>query len=162
MKRLWPLPIACLLVLACAHVVAAPYRIRKIDEFGDICCNDEKARLDNFAIVLQENPDAVGYIIFYGGRTHSYPYCHSARRRLPRRGEAEARAQRLKPYLVEPRRVSPERIVVINGGYRETWQAELWVVPKGMQPPVPSPTVQPGEIKFRRGRPKSGDYYCYV
>jgi len=163
MKRLWSILVVCLLVLACADISAAPYRIRKIDEFGDICCDDEKARLDNFAIELQNNPEALGYIIFYGGRTRNYPYCHSSRLRLPRRGDAEARAARLKPYIVMTRGVPPERLVVVNGGYREHWQAELWIVPKGEKPPAPSPTLQPGEIKFRKGRrAKRSDYYCEV
>ena len=65
---------------------------RKFDEFGDINCEDEMARLDNFAIQLQQEPSWRGYIIFYGGRRF--------RGRLPRVGEAAARAGRMKPYLV--------------------------------------------------------------
>ena len=42
---------------------------RKFDEFGDINCEDEMARLDNFAIQLQNEPCTKGVIIFYGGRT---------------------------------------------------------------------------------------------
>src|SRR5438094_5783944 len=66
--------------------------ISKFDEFGDIKCEDEYARLDNFALQLQNEPPAKGVIIFYGGQTF--------RGRLPKRGEAEARAARLKSYLV--------------------------------------------------------------
>ena len=84
----------------------------EVDEFRDICREGEKARLDNLAIELQNNPEAHGYIIFYGGRR--YPSCwHSGRRygaRHPRFGEAEARAARMKPYLVNLRGFSPERI----------------------------------------------------
>jgi hypothetical protein len=43
----------------------------KFDEYGDICPGDEKARLDNFAIQLQNNPELQAYIIFYGGRCYS-------------------------------------------------------------------------------------------
>lgn len=63
------------------------------DSFGDINCEDEMARLDNFAVALQNDPSSKGLIVFYGGRRF--------RGRLPKRGEAEARAARLKPYLVE-------------------------------------------------------------
>src|SRR5205823_13125607 len=35
----------------------------KFDEYGNIRFNDEKARLDNFAIQLQNEPTAQGYII---------------------------------------------------------------------------------------------------
>ncbi|HBB88378.1 MAG TPA: hypothetical protein DC047_12260 [Blastocatellia bacterium] len=135
----------------------------KFDEFGNIQCDDEKARLDNFAIQLQNQPDAKGYIIFHGGRRDRYPYPNSSRSRLPRRGEAEARAARLKPYMINGWRGSdPGRIVVVNGGYRETWEAELWIVPSGVNPPAPTPTVKPQELRFRRGRVRKRDYHCYV
>jgi hypothetical protein len=120
------------------------------DSFGDICCNDEKAHLDNFAVAILAQPDSQGYIIFYGGRRQSYPYCHS-RQRLQRHGDAQARAARLKPYLVNLRGLDPARVIVIDGGYREAWTAELWIVPKGATPPTPSPTVQPKDIRYRRG-----------
>ena len=42
-------------------------------------CDDEKARLDNFANLLRDAPDAKGYIVFYGGRWDHYPYPHPAR-----------------------------------------------------------------------------------
>ncbi len=147
-----------------AHAAAPPTEIfaQMFDEFGDVCCDDEKARLDNFTIQLQNHPEAQGYIVYYGGRRHIYPYCHSSRMRIPRRGEAEARAARLKPYIVATRGLDPKRIVVLNGGYRETWMAELWIVPKGANPPSPTTTVQPQEIKLRRGKVKKRDYECEV
>lgn len=131
------------------------------DRFGDICCNDEKAHLDNFAVALQAQPDSQGYIIFYGGRRQSYPYCNN-RQRLQRRGEAQARAARLKPYLVNSRAIDNARVIMIDGGYRESWTAELWIVPKGASPPTPSPTVQPKDIRYRKGRIKKRFYECEV
>ena len=41
---------------------------RKFDEFGDINCESEMARLDNFAVQLQNEPAMKGIIVFYGGR----------------------------------------------------------------------------------------------
>ena len=38
---------------------------RKVDEYGDLSRGDERARLDNFAIELKNDPDAVGYIVSY-------------------------------------------------------------------------------------------------
>ncbi|OLE53745.1 MAG: hypothetical protein AUG51_11615 [Acidobacteria bacterium 13_1_20CM_3_53_8] len=143
-----------------SHAVANPLEARKFDGFGDICCEDEEARLDGFAMELQSNPGASGYIIFYGGRRHNYPYCDSHRLLLPRRGEAEARASRMKPYLVDRRGINPDRIVMINGGYRELWEAELWIAPKGANPPTPTPTVRPEEIRFRKGRIRKRRYMC--
>src|SRR5687768_6998511 len=59
---------------------------RKVDEFGNINCEEEMAHLDVFAVQLNNEPGSTGYIIFYGGRTYN--------RRLARRGESEARAGR--------------------------------------------------------------------
>jgi hypothetical protein len=131
------------------------------DHFGDICCEDEKARLDNFVNQLRNEPDATGYIIYYGGRR--LRTCGSTRTRLPQPGEAQARASRLKPYMVNAwRGFDGKRITVINGGYRESWEAELWIVPPGDQPPKPTPTLKPDAIKFRRGRARARDYRCEV
>jgi hypothetical protein len=160
LRRIWPLIVICCMVSVDAYTAVRPNYIRKFDQYGDICCEDEKARLDNFAVALQNAPDAVGYIIFYGGRRHSYPYCYSRRRRLPRRGEASARASRIKPYLVNARGIDSKQIVLINGGYQESWTADLWIVPKGATAPEPTPTVKPEEIRFRKGRATIRQYFC--
>ena len=133
---------------------------RKFDEFGDYNCEDEMARLDNFAVELQQNPQARGYIVIYGGRRHKSAY--NSRMLLPRRGEAEARAARIKPYLVDRRGVIRERVMMVKGGFRETWTAELWIVPPGAKPPTPTPTLQPKDVRFRRGRARARDYRCEV
>jgi hypothetical protein len=126
----------------------------KFDEYGDICSDDEKARLDNFAVQLQDNRELQAYVVFYGGRCYSscgYDYPRHRPRR-PLMGEAEARAGRIRPYLVNTRGLKPERIFVTSGGHRESWTAELWMVPKGEKPPPLSPTVQPQDIKYRKGQ----------
>src|SRR5437867_362123 len=122
----------------------------KFDEFGDIKCEDEYARLDNFAIQLQQEPQAKGVIIFYGGKTF--------RGRLPKRGEAEARAARLKPYLVRRRGIPSNQVVVINGGYAEEWSAQLWVVPPGANLPTGDSSVQIKKTRFRKGKPSPRDF----
>jgi hypothetical protein len=107
---------------------------RKIDEYGNIRFNDEKARLDNFAIELQNDPTAQGYLICYGGRRG-------------RTGEGQRRCDRAKDYLVNTRGISGDRIVTVDGGYKEDLTVELWVVPSGANPPTASPTVDPSEVK---------------
>jgi len=124
------------------------------DRFGDIKCEDEMARLDNFAIQLQHESQATGVIILYGGKTF--------RGRLPMRGEAEARAARLKPYLVQRRGVPAESIRLINGGYAEEWYVVLWIVPPGASAPPPSPTIPIDQIRFRKGKPNPRDYRCEI
>jgi hypothetical protein len=111
-----------------------PITPRKFDEFPSIAYDDDKARFDNFAIELQNNPDARGYIITYSGRTS-------------RAGQAERLADRARSYLTQTRGVDAGRLEVVNGGYRDTDSYELWIVPQGAQPPQPSPTVSAGEAR---------------
>lgn len=127
---------------------------RAFDEFGDVNCEDEMARLDNFAIQLQNDPSAKGLIIFYGGKHF--------RGRLPKRGEAAARAARLKPYLVQRRGVSADQVMVMDGGFDQVWRVVLWIVPPGAALPTPNPTVPASEIKFRRGKVRARDYRCQI
>lgn len=134
--------------------LAAPGPTSKFDEFGDINCEDEMARLDNFAVNLQNEPNATGLIIFYGGRRF--------RGRLPKRGEAAARAARIKSYLVQRRGLPTDRVTVIDGGYTEEWRAELWIVPAGATLPTPNPTVPAKKIKFRKGTARARDYRCNI
>ena len=128
--------------------------IRKFDEFGDIKCEDEYARLDNFAIQLQHEPHAKGVITFFGGKTF--------RGRLPKRGEAEARAARLKPYLVRRRGIPSNQVIVINGGYDEEWRAELWMFPPGASMPKVYTPASTEKIKFRKGRVNPRAYRCEI
>ena len=44
------------------QVQAEPATCRKFDEYGDLRFNDEKARLDNFAIQLQKEPGCTGLL----------------------------------------------------------------------------------------------------
>ncbi len=132
----------------------------KFDEYVDICSGDEKARLDNLGFQLQTNPELQAFVIFYGGRCYSS--CHHDyprhRPRYPRKGEAQARAGRIKPYLVNTRGLAPDRISVIDGGNRESWMAELWIAPKGAMPPAVTPTVQLEDIEYRQGRPTKREF----
>src|SRR5829696_845711 len=106
---------------------------KRFDEFPSIAFDDDKARLDNLAIELQNNPGATGYIIAYAGRSS-------------RAGEADRMTKRAADYLS----ISRDRIVTINGGYRESNSFELWLVPQGAEPPRPTPTVNPDERRTRR------------
>jgi hypothetical protein len=54
-------------------------------------------------------------------------------------GEARARGERAKDYLVRKRGVKPERVVWIDGGYRETVTTEVWLWPPDIAPPCVFP-----------------------
>jgi len=124
-------------------VKPAPVPARKFDEYGNIRFNDEKARLDNYAIQLQNEPGSTGTIIVYGSCA----------------GEAQQRGDRAKDYLVNTRGIEAGRITVIDGGCRAELKVELWIVPQGSTPPAadttgavePCPECRKGPRR-RRGR----------
>ena len=63
-------------------------------------------------------------------------------------GEAKAHAERAKNYLVTVRHFPASRLIAIDGGYREEPEVDLYVVPKGVCPPSPTPTVDPRDVKI--------------
>lgn len=97
---------------------------RKFDEFPDISRNDEKARLDNLVIELQNDPTATAYVVVYPGRGG-------------KRGDVQHHASRIVEYLVHSRGLDAHRIVTLVGSPREELFVELWITPQGATPPNP-------------------------
>ena len=97
---------------------------RRFDEFPDIVRNDEKARLDNFGIELQNDPTATAYVIVYPGKSG-------------KRGEVQQHASRVVEYLVNSRQLDQRRIVTLVGPARDKLHVELWITPQGAPPPNP-------------------------
>jgi hypothetical protein len=108
---------------------------RPLDEYGDLPFEDEKVRLDNLAIELQLNPELKGYIIVYAGRRSTA-------------GVVQERAGRAKNYLVNERGVAAQRIVTIDGGYREDLTVTLYVWPRNLSAPIATPTLSPSEVQI--------------
>jgi hypothetical protein len=130
---------ACAKTASCSTQVRVPPEVNptKFDEYGNIKFNDEKARLDNYAIQLQNQPGSEAYIIAYGTCA----------------GEGQARADRAKNYLVNTRGIEAGRIVTIDGGCRADLTVQLWIVPTGATKPAASTenTISPcPECKRRR------------
>lgn len=119
---------------------------KKFDWFGNINCEEELARLDNFYAHLQRDPNSQGYMLVYGGRRG-------------KRNEARARAARMRFYLVRTRALPAERIITIDGGYREEQTTELWLLPLNEPVPTPTPTVEAKDVRLR-GRVKVKGYNC--
>jgi hypothetical protein len=134
------LPAGCARQAACTTLIPQEVSGCGFDEYGDISFDDEKARLDNFAIELQNGPTSEGYLTCYGGR-RGYE------------GEALRRCERAKRYMVNVRGIEAARIVLVDGGFREELNVKLVVVPAGAQPPEPSPTVDASEVVIIKGEP---------
>ena len=112
---------------------------RKVDSYGGISFKDEKARLDAFAAELKKEPHSQGYIMVYAGKR-------------ARRGEAHARGQRARAYLLGNWVMHEKQVVAIDGGHRESRATELFIVPPGGSPPPSEPTVDPNEVQIIGGR----------
>jgi hypothetical protein len=106
----------------------------EFDECNNCTFDDQKARLDNLAVELQNDPTTRAYIIAYGGRKSPL-------------AQVEVLMNRARDYLVSQRGIDVARFTVVNGGFREEDSVELWIVPSGATPPRPTPTVQAGDLK---------------
>jgi hypothetical protein len=111
------------------------------DEYGNICWEDEQARLDNFAIQIQNDESLIGYIIVYAGRIS----CSD---------EAKYRAERARKWVVLKRGIKSDRLVVRDGGYRDDLQTVLHLQPKNFPEYVATPTLRKDQVSIRRCRDK--------
>jgi hypothetical protein len=109
----------------CAVTIPLPKMMsRKFDDYLSIARNDEKARLDNFGIELQNDPTATGYVIVYPGRAS-------------KRAEVQDQFGRVIDYLVNSRGIDKSRIKTIEGPKKDQLSKELWITPQGATPPNP-------------------------
>lgn len=102
---------------------------RDYEEFDSIVFkvfDDDKARLDNYAIGLQNRPDGYGYMIIYQG---------TGKKAV----NADKMAKRSLDYLVKVRGIDPSKIQIIQGGTREQTMAVLYFVYPSGKIPVPAP-----------------------
>ena len=99
-----------------------------LDRYGDIPWENQKARLDNFAIELMNDPKMIGYIYVQVGG-------HSCR------GEAQAHAVRAKSYMTKVRNADSNRIIWRDIGYGDDFEVSIWLAPLG-KPPMYVPEYQ--------------------
>jgi hypothetical protein len=95
---------------------------RKFDVCENCRFNDEKARLDNYGIELQNDPTATAYVIVYPGRGG-------------KPGDVLKHTTRIFDYLVNSRGVDSRRIVTRVGPARSQPTVELWICPQGAKAP---------------------------
>jgi len=87
------------------------------------------ARLDSFTIqTSNEGNKAKGYVLVYFDNKLSLK-------------EYKSLFDKLKAHIFNLRKVSPEKITVIEGGMREKAEVELYILPKDYKPPAPNPTL---------------------
>jgi len=126
--------------------IKAPLMVcgRAFDEYGDISFEDERARLDNFAIQLFNQPLSVGQIIMSAGQTTF-------------ENEATERLARAKSYLVKVREADPNRIITTDCGFTKELSIRLYIVGPGVTPASCDNSIEVpfSAVKFTKPRPKS-------
>lgn len=109
--------------------ISFDFSARAFDEYSNLSREEEKARLDNFAIHLkQEKPTWIGYIV-------AYPSSLDV-------AAARDRSARAKEYLLSTG-LDNKRVVTIIGGVRERAAIELYALPSGSPSPIPNPAPAP-------------------
>jgi hypothetical protein len=114
------------------------------DRYGDIKFSEEKARLDNVAVQLMNQPLSTASILMSAGKETF-------------ENETSERLARAKSYLVDVREVNPNRIVTVDCGFSRELTIHLYIVPLGATLPGCSNTeeVPFSEVKFTKPRAKS-------
>jgi hypothetical protein len=100
----------------------------KIDQYSDILIEAERQHLDRFAERLKAYPsESIGYIFSYAGK-NACIY------------EATWRGKRALQYLVERHNIPTNRLVMVDGGFRDEWTVDLFIQPNALCGPLPTPT----------------------
>ena len=96
------------------------------DEFESRSADDDKARLDNCSIQVQNIPDAQLYIYIYPGTD----------RVSMTRNTYDRISKRALDYLTKSRGIDPRRIVLQKGSSRNKSTYQIYIVPPSAVPPV--------------------------
>jgi hypothetical protein len=112
------------------------------DSYGKVPFEDAEARLDSFLLQLQSMNEGRshyrGFVIVYAGRS-----AYAA--------EASTIAECSKNYLVSVRRADPDSVITADGGYRDEFRVELYIMPNDSYPPRLMPTVSPKQVEILPG-----------
>jgi hypothetical protein len=100
----------------------------------------KSSRLSLVAEYLKADPDRVAYIVAYG-----------TLRSVDCKGIEELKMAM--EILGRRNRLSDDRFVLINGGYRTKGMVEIFILPKDAKFPIPRNTID-GILKTRKNEPK--------
>jgi len=166
--------IFCLLIFALT-AFAQDKESQLIDKFARISCGEFMARMQWIFITSQDSPDSKIYVVYYGGRYRRESLWNKKtnsldkiRLKYPHREDGLNWAKSIPLYLTsgfvyKAKAPMSDKIVLINGGFREDAQVEIWLVPKDGELPKPTPTIAEADIKFRDDKPSSVPNFtnCY-
>ena len=131
------LPIALVLLCVGGSLATPPHAnpTTPFDQYGRIPWEDEKARLDNFAIQLTMTPNSTGYFLVRAGKSSC-------------KNEAQDHALRAKKYLMNVRHIPWNRVIWRDTGYADEFQVTMRIVPQRIDlsvdyhPPTPQHVIR--------------------
>jgi hypothetical protein len=106
-------------------------KAEKIIEVLYFCNTELSMGIAKFVKVLRKKPSAKAYVIVYAN---------------PKIAEYADALIRNTKWKFQERKIAENRIVIIEGGFREDTTAEFFIVPKGAAPPVPAPSSNEKDI----------------
>jgi hypothetical protein len=99
---------------------------------SDLCGLFGEIYLSAYAEQLRLEPNSIGHIIVYTG---TGKYAGTGKRSY----RVRVMIKLLRERMVKEHKIEGKRIAIVYGGRREIPEAELWIVPKGVVAPKPSP-----------------------
>lgn len=145
----------------------------QLDEFGQIPCSAFLSRMDSlWQRTKDSDPNLRVFVVYFGARYRRSPVVKDGneviRLEYPHRSDAANLAKAIPLYLTTKlaydasyRESMRDRIVLIDGGFREDYVNEIWM---GTTPPrVPPSLIDPATIKFRDDKPRGTPDFtrCY-
>jgi hypothetical protein len=116
--------------------------VHAFDQYGELKFEDEKSRLDNFAIQLSNDELSTGYILMSAGQ-------------VTYENETAEHLARAKSWIVD-RDIDRNRVITVDCGFSQDLTIYLRIVPTGATPPTCDIIEVPfSEVKFTKPRPKS-------
>lgn len=112
---------------------ASIQKARKLVEIQFSDNTELSIKMGRLLVALRKDSTAKAYVIVYE-RRRAYD-CLISADTVRRNAES----------MLERENIDPDRIVVVDGGFREDLMVELFIVPKGAAPPVPTPTFEPSK-----------------
>jgi hypothetical protein len=116
-----------------------------VDQFGVKNSEERSMRFDNFFQQISRRSGSVGYIVLYCGKMCQY-------------GEIEAHMRGIE-IKISLRQFERSNLVIVNGGFREKFDTELWLVENGSSPPEIRPTVNIKYVSFAGTTRRTLEYY---
>lgn len=117
------------------------------------------SKLDNIYLSFKDSLQSKLYIIYYEGQYRATSVYNFKTKKLipksvyPKRADALNKAKEIPLYLTKVYKIPAKQLVLVDGGFRQSFALEVWSVPEGAEIPKPTPTLDRKDIKFVKGKP---------